>query len=88
MKRVFKYPIPSAHKGKFTVPLPEGFKFLRVSFQEIQLQMWCEVPDGAKTVTVDFQTYGTGQDIAPGAKYLTTYDMGPFVFHLYQLNNL
>lgn len=88
MKRVYKYPIPSAIKNKFTVPLPEGFKFLRVSFQETQLQMWCEVPDGAKPVTVDFQCYGTGHDIVPGAKYLTTYDMGPFVFHLYQLNNL
>ena len=85
MKRVYKYPIPT-RKSKFSLLLPEGFKFLRVSFQAEQLQLWAEVMDGAKTIQLDFQVFGTGHDIPPGSKYLTTYDDGPFVFHLYQMN--
>ncbi len=86
MRRVYKYPIPSATKNKFSVALPVMYKFLRVSFQETQLHMWCEVEPDSKTEIVEFQCYGTGQDIAANAFHLTTYDMGPFVFHLYRLN--
>lgn len=84
MKKVYKYPIPRAN-AKFSVMLPMGFKFLRVSFQAEQLFMWCEVTDGNLASQVNFQLFGTGQELNPNGRYLTTFDDGPFVFHLYQL---
>ncbi len=84
MKKIYKYPIP-CKEPKFSVVLPIGFKFLRLAFQDEQLQMWCEFAAGARTIKTDFQAFGTGHEIPDGAKYLTTYDLGPFVFHLYQV---
>ncbi len=84
MKKAFKYPIPK-RSAKFSLMLPIGFKFLRVNPQGEELMLWAEVKDVAST-QVDFQVFGTGHEIPDEAKYLTTYDDGPFVFHLYQLN--
>jgi hypothetical protein len=88
MRRVYKYPIPNGRTAKFSIPLENGFKFLRVAYQGEQLQMWCEVEDGATRDFVEFELYGTGHDIKPGAKYITTFDIGPLVMHMYQISHL
>lgn len=81
---VFKYPIPR-NRPKFSVMLPVGYKFLRVNFQDEQLMMWCEVNKDKKAEQANFQCFGTGHPIPPGAEWLTTFDDGPFVFHLYRV---
>ncbi len=85
MKKVFKYPIPR-NRSKFGVVLPVGYKFIRVSFQDEQLQMWCEVEDNKRSEQANFQCFGTGHEIPLSATWLATYDDGPFVFHLYSTN--
>lgn len=83
-RRVYKYPIPGAG-FQFSQHLPEGAQFLRVAMQNDTQQMWFLIPDGAKPVERKFRLYGTGQDVQPGAKWLYTYDNGPFVLHLFEL---
>lgn len=83
-RTLFKYPIPR-NRPKFSVLLPVGFRFARVNFQGEQLMMWADVDRDAKQEQYDFQCFGTGQDIPEHAKYLTSYDDGPFVFHLFQV---
>lgn len=85
MKTVYKYPVPRAAKT-FSIILPVNFRFLRVHFQEDNIFLWAEVVKDTQTKQFDFQVFGTGQDIPDSAKYLTTYDDGPFVFHLFQVN--
>lgn len=82
MRRAYKYPIPHTNP-KFSVILPEGWKFMRVNFQGPELMMWAEVEPDAKKDVVHFQCFGTGHDIPDGFKYLTSFDQGPFVYHLY-----
>lgn len=85
-KVVYKYPLPARSKT-FGLVLPKNFKFLRVDFQgpSHSLQMWCEVVREEPTETFNFEVFGTGQEIPLGALYLTTFDDGPFVFHLYRV---
>lgn len=84
MKTVFKYPIPATSKS-FSEVLPRGFKFLRMLTQNGTMCMWLEVDKDAIKDQINFELFGTGQDIPVHAKYLSTYDVGPFVLHLYQL---
>ena len=84
MKKIFKYSIPIS-KTKFSILLPYEYKVLRVGFQAEQLFMWAEFSDGAQNVQYDFQVFGTGQDIKPGAEYVATYELGPLVMHLYRM---
>jgi len=86
MRRVYKYPIPRS-RSSFSIILPATWKFLRVSFQQENLFLWAEVDPEAVMREYSFSLYGTGHDIGPGRTYLTTYDDGPFVFHLYLANS-
>lgn len=85
MKTVFKYPIPRA-KPKFSLMLPRGFSPLRVDFQGDSLFLWACVMKDSLQVQVDFEVFGTGQDIPMKACYVATYFDGPFVFHMFQMN--
>lgn len=84
MKTVFKYPVPKVLQ-KFQLALPVGFKFLRIGFQNEELFIWAEVRKDVATAICSFAAYGTGHDIPDGAAYIATYDLGPYVIHLYQL---
>jgi hypothetical protein len=85
MKTAYKYPVPR-RSPKFSLHLPKDFKFLRIHFQGEDLQFWAEVVPEKVSDQVDFQVFGTGHEIPDHAKYLQTFDDGPFVFHLYQLS--
>jgi hypothetical protein len=82
MKTVYKYPIPITSE-KFSLQLPFGFKVLRIGFQNEKLFMWVEVNKDNHPVETRFLIFGTGQDIPSGANYLSTYEIGPLVFHIY-----
>jgi hypothetical protein len=84
MKTVYKYPIPLKMQ-KFDLMLPENFKVNRIGFQSDQLFMWAEVVKDGRQVQHHFAAFGTGQDVPDSAKFLYTYDIGPFVLHLYLL---
>lgn len=84
MKIVYKYAVP-ASQHVFSMSLPKNFKTLRVAYQNERLCMWCEVDPKAEKVETKFSIFGTGQDIPDSAVYVTTWDSGPFVWHLYRL---
>lgn len=83
MKTVYKYPF-SIGKPKFSLNLPVGWKFLSVLFLDEKPQLWAEVADGVARQDYKFELYGTGQEIPDTAEYLTTFSVGPFIFHLYR----
>lgn len=65
--------------------LPAESRFLRVGFQGEGLFFWAEVIPENSPKEVKFQLFGTGQEIPDSAKYMATYDDGPFVMHLYEI---
>jgi hypothetical protein len=83
MKRCLKFPF-SIKTPRFALSLPRDFKFLAVAFQDEQANVWIESVDPGNRVEVNFQLFGTGQDIPVTATYLTTFNFGPFTFHLYR----
>lgn len=84
IKSVYKWPF-SLRETKFSLHLPIGWKLLRVAMQNDRPCIWAEVFDGAERKDFSFEVFGTGQEIPETATWLATYDVGPFVFHLYQL---
>ena len=86
-KLVYKYPYFLKQK-KFTLQLPVGWKFLTVMVENEKLFLWAEVRDGVAKENVDFEVFGTGQEIPLTAEYLYTYTVGPFNFHLYMLRHV
>jgi len=84
MKTVYKYPVPMTSQA-FELPLPVGFKFLRIGAQNNNMFVWLEVKKDTPQNVYKFCLYGTGQDIPDSAEYLSTFDSGPFVIHLYKL---
>lgn len=86
MKTIYKYKIDT-DSPKFSIDMPIGWKFIRAQLQNGNPFLWAEVKDGVAKKEVHFQLFGTGHEISDDATYLTTYDQGPFVLHLYQLSH-
>lgn len=84
MKTIYNHQIP-IEEEKFSLDLQGGWKFLCVAFKQDKPHMWVEVRDFAPKTQINFQIFGTGQDIPEDAIYLTTYKIGPFTMHLYLL---
>lgn len=79
-KQIWKFPMGMAT----THEMPELSEFLCVQLQgETAMAWFLVVPDGSKRVC-KFKTYGTGQDIPMGERYLGTYQSPPFVWHLFE----
>lgn len=86
-KRCYKYPV--AYKAKdFSLMLPTSAQFLRVNWQGENLFIWFLVDIDAPILKRNFIFYGTGHDVAPGTKWVTTFDNGPFVMHLFEAGNV
>lgn len=64
--------------------LPVIAQFLRVSWQGEQLMAWFLVGIESPQIQRTFYLYGTGHDVAPDAKWVTTFDNGPFVMHMFE----
>lgn len=84
-RRVYKYPVPYQQTKGFSLMLPLGAKFLRTNFQQANLMAWFEVDIDAPVFEKKFFFYGTGHDVLPDHQYVTTFDSGPFVIHMFEL---
>lgn len=84
MKRCYKYPV-NYKATKFSIMLPVNAQFLRVNWQGDQLYAWYLVDIDAPSFERKFLLFGTGHDIDAAAKWVTTFDNGPFVMHLFEL---
>lgn len=90
MKAVHNHPF-SFKSAKFSLELPVGWKFLSVVVSDkgpehtTQTKMYVEVKEGMMKETVNFKLLGTGHEVDDSATFLTTFTVGPFVFHLFKL---
>lgn len=84
-RRVYKYPIPHQQTRGFSLMLPANAKFLRTNWQQNNLMAWFLVDVDAPALKREFFFYGTGHDVMPGHEYVTTFDSGPFVIHMFEL---
>lgn len=82
-KRCYKYPV-NYKATKFSLMLPVGAQFLRVNWQGPDLFAWFLVSPDAMAIQRNFFLYGTGHDIPSGQKWVTTFDNGPFVMHMFE----
>lgn len=87
MKLVYKYPYFLKNK-KFSLQLPLGWEFLTCMVEDEKIYLWAEVREGVEKEEVNFEVFGTGQEIPLSAKYLTTYSVGPLNFHLYRMQRV
>jgi hypothetical protein len=84
--------ITSVHKYELSdsvnqtlVNMPAGAEILRLAVQRGVPTIWARVDPDADRVTRTFQIFGTGNPIPPAAKYVGTFDVGPFVWHVFEL---
>ena len=88
MTVIYKYEVPFPEG---VVKLPREARILSVQVQQGRLCMWVEVQPEAPLVDHYFMSVGTGVALEPlvqsGArlKYITTWQAGPFVWHLHEV---
>lgn len=81
---VHKYQL-SDYANQTLVNMPAGAEILRLAVQHSVPTIWARVIPDAERVTRTFQIFGTGHPIPPGSKYIGTFDVGPFVWHVFEL---
>jgi hypothetical protein len=83
MEQIFKYPIEG---GKFSLTLPAEATFLAAQMQNEQPYFWARVDSDTEKRERHFEVIATGQKFNPKGKiYLTTFQQGPFVWHLHEV---
>ncbi len=82
-KAIWKYEV--LIKESFSLDLPEGAEVLSVQVQYKKPYMWIELIPGEKHTTRAFKIVGTGhQKITDNMKHIGTFQMFPYVWHLYE----
>jgi len=68
-------------------PMPQGAKLLDIQMQRDTVALWAEVDPDAYMVHRDIGIYGTGHPLPDSdterGLYITTFQMGAFVWHAY-----
>jgi hypothetical protein len=78
MKMIYKYQIG-------TVQIPKGAKILTANRQGDDVVLWAEVDTTTDREHRTFRVFGTGFEIPEGSTYINTFFDGPFVWHLYEV---
>lgn len=69
-----------------SILLPKGAEFLSVELQGERPVMWFRVsPDEEFKIMRQFEIIGTGQDISTDHAYRGTFQMPPYVWHLFEV---
>lgn len=82
MSTVYKYSIAKA--WEVTLEIPEGAKVLHVDTQGAEAMLWVQVDPKRPTEPRTFVTVGTGHPVPSGAAYIGTYQLPPFVWHVFE----
>jgi hypothetical protein len=86
MQTIHKYPFTSL--GSFTLELPEDFLSLSVEVQNGVPCLWALVNTGKPKRVYRFRVFGTGHpipDVLGGCDHIATFQMPPYVWHLFFL---
>lgn len=85
---IYKFNVGLEFKGKFTVSIPKGSKFLSMALQGNEAVMWWMVNPDEPWVNREFAVYGTGFKIEEDLgllHFLGTIQFGIFVFHVFEV---
>ena len=86
MKTIYKYEIPV--EEKFSIPIPQGCRILKVGMQHGRVYLWALVETDREMVERKFAIKGTGQEINDDEflEYIGTFFQlqGTFVWHLFE----
>ncbi len=89
MKTIYKYSLPI--NGVQTILMPKGADILHVDHQDIDSSanacIWALVDTDATPVPRHFKVFGTGHefDLDTDWQYLNTYQIGGFVWHVFEI---
>lgn len=83
MRTVYKYELLPNVK----IEMPIGAALRTVMSQGDQLFLWAEIDTTKPTEMREFQVFGTGHEIPnkPGLSFIGTAQMGPLVWHVYEV---
>ena len=87
--KIWKYPV---YPHVFSHTMPRGAKFLSVQPQHEDVQMWFSIDPGFQVASEEltdlrfFQVVATGEEYKGNLVYLGTFQLGNFVFHLFEKN--
>lgn len=85
MKVIYKYVLSLDQGGVQELDLPVDYEILSVQNQNGEIAMWVSLTPGWPVTSVRFHIIGTGHHFDPfGLKYLSTVQVGMFVWHVYQ----
>lgn len=82
MKTVYKYSV----SVDTVLMMPVGAKILHCDSQGSEKCLWVEVDNESPLEERRFAAIGTGHAVPPGGVHVGTGLVGPFVWHLYELN--
>jgi hypothetical protein len=85
MKKIFKYPLTSAHNQFIELPL--GAEILTVAFQQGLLNLWALVDPTMPTGERQFEIRATGEEFEDkSCQYIGTVQSasGMFVWHVFE----
>ena len=90
MRTILKYDVAI---GRFEVKMPTGARVLDAQGQDGRPVMWVQTWGEPTLEKRIFQVFGTGQEIPQDLgpemfKYRATFQMGPMVWHLYEVDIL
>lgn len=84
MHTVYKYEIGAPNTKRM---IPRGATFLRAGVQQGTIPVvWYQVDTDMPPREVTIEAIGTGHEIPRGATYLDSVQIGPFVWHLYEVS--
>jgi len=65
------------------IRMPAGAKHLSVQLQDMQVQLWSDVEFADDLTDYEVRSIPTGIDSPKGFEYVSTVQVGDFVFHFY-----
>ena len=82
MKTIYKYPF--SIDDSFSIDIPETSKILRIALDPTNIPcVWVALDTSDKVVTKKFIIKGTGHNITKVGEYITSFNQGCFVWHVF-----
>jgi hypothetical protein len=82
MNRIYKYPVLTS------IRMPKSAQILTVQNQRGEPCLWALCNPDEETETRFFRVYGTGDGVNPAHRYISTWQSGPFIWHLFETTRM
>jgi hypothetical protein len=82
MRTIYKYPVAL---GYTQASIPATAPLVRFAAQDGKLFVWADIDTSERPTRRELAVYGTGAPIPMDAVYVGTCELGPFIWHLFEL---